>query len=204
METRRIPRIKQRDARRITVVIASIGALGFGVGLALPRSATAPLLLLAVGVASLAAAGVRVAAGASGRELTRQIQTSSLSAASAVVDWLRSKMVPVGLVQEEMLPNAHVDIIDIVFHDGFVGPLLPARYEAIESAALRPEYSSERTSQHRVRSERQHRGEHGLTRTVDRACEKLNNTRHLWALIAVIYAFMALFALVVTLTVLGH
>jgi len=56
METRRTRRIKQRDARQTVVVIVSMAVLGLAVGLALPRSRTAAVLLLVVALVSIAAA----------------------------------------------------------------------------------------------------------------------------------------------------
>jgi hypothetical protein len=81
--------------------------------------------------------------------------------------------------------------------------LLPARYEAIGIAARRGDESSERMAARRVRGDGQQRREHGLSRSTEWARDKIDNTKHVWGLVAVIYAYAALFALVVALDVLG-
>ena len=48
------------------------------------------------------------------------------------------------------------------------------------------------------------RGEFSSRRLVDRMHERLNDTPHIWGLIAVIFAYLALFSLVVVLTVAGR
>jgi hypothetical protein len=93
METRRIRRLQQRRVRRVLVVMMSIGALGLGVGLALPRSATLSVLLLALAVASLVTIGVRAEAVAPSHGLTRVVRLPTASAISATLDSFRSRVV---------------------------------------------------------------------------------------------------------------
>jgi hypothetical protein len=93
METRRIRRRKQRHMRRIFIVMTSIGALGLGVGLALPRNITASALLLAAAVLSLATIGARAEALAPSHGLNRVVRLSTISAISAALDSFRSRIV---------------------------------------------------------------------------------------------------------------
>jgi hypothetical protein len=93
METRRIRRLQQRRLRRVLVVMLSIGALGLGVGLALPRSATFSVLLLAVAVSSLVTIGVRADAVAPSHGLTRVVRLPTASAISATLESFRSRIV---------------------------------------------------------------------------------------------------------------
>jgi hypothetical protein len=75
------------------MVMTSIGALGLGVGLALPRSTTASALLLAVAVLSLATIGVRAEFLAPSHGLDRVVRLSTSSAVSTAIDSFWSKMV---------------------------------------------------------------------------------------------------------------
>jgi hypothetical protein len=93
METRRIRRLKQRHLRRVLVVMTSIGALGLGVGLALPRSTVGSELLLAVALVSLATIGLRAESLAPSHGLNRVVRLSAPSAISTALDSFRSKMV---------------------------------------------------------------------------------------------------------------
>jgi hypothetical protein len=93
METRRIRRLQQRRLRRVLVVMMSIGALGLGVGLALPRSATFSVLLLALAIPSLVTIGVRAEAAAPSHGLTRVVRLPTSSAVSATLDSFRSRIV---------------------------------------------------------------------------------------------------------------
>jgi hypothetical protein len=93
METRRIRRLKQRHLRRVVLVMTSVGAVGLGVGLALPRSTTASVLLLAVAVSSLATIGARADSLAPGHGLNRVVRLSPTSAVSTAFDSFRSRIV---------------------------------------------------------------------------------------------------------------
>jgi hypothetical protein len=93
METRRIRRRKQRHLHRILAVMASIGALGLGVGLALPRSTTASVLLLAMALLGLASIGARAEFVAPSHGLTRVVRLPTTTAISAAFDSFRSKIV---------------------------------------------------------------------------------------------------------------
>jgi hypothetical protein len=93
METRRIRRLQQRRVRRLAVVMSSIGALGLGVGLALPRSVTASVFLLAVALASLVTIGVRVGARAPRHSMTQVVRLPTAAAVSATVDSFRSRII---------------------------------------------------------------------------------------------------------------
>jgi hypothetical protein len=78
METRRTRRIQNRHNRLVAVVVVSVGVLGFGIGLALPRGTTVALLLLALAVVGIATAGLAVA----------------VPEGTAVLERLRSRFVP--------------------------------------------------------------------------------------------------------------
>jgi hypothetical protein len=78
METRRIRRIQNRHNRLVAIIIVSVGVLGFGIGLALPRGTTVALLLLALAVVGIATAGLAVA----------------VPEGSAAFERLRSRLVP--------------------------------------------------------------------------------------------------------------
>jgi hypothetical protein len=73
------------------LVMTSIGALGLGIGLALPRSTTAAVALLAVAVLSLATVGARADALAPSHGLNRVVRLSTTSAVSTGFDscWSR-------------------------------------------------------------------------------------------------------------------
>jgi hypothetical protein len=206
METRRTLRAKHRRARRVMVVSSSIAVLGLGLGLALPRSATASGLLLAMAVLSLATVGLSTPAPRAARNVKPRLQaliaSTSECALVNVRRWLPSAPVDAEHLDEVIWAFASGGRAGAVEqNDGQA--LLPARYEAIGIAARCDEGSSERMAPHRVRGDRQpHRGS-GLSRTADRVREKIDNTKHVWGLIAVIYAYAALFALVVALDVLG-
>jgi hypothetical protein len=93
METRRIRRLKQRHLRRVVLVMTSIGALGLGIGLALPRSITASVVLLAVAVVCLGAIGARADFVAPSHGLNRVVRLSTASAISTTFDSFRSRIV---------------------------------------------------------------------------------------------------------------
>jgi hypothetical protein len=186
METRRTRRNRHRHLRRIALVIAAVGVLG--VGLALPRSTTVSLVVLALAVASLAAVRFRAVTPTPGPHLKQRIQASSASAASAALEWFQSRTVPVPLDRSSE----------------YDGGLLPARYEAIATLPQPLERRPQWTGQQRLRGGREHRSERRLRETWDWVCEKLNNTTHLWVLIAIVYAFLAFFALVLALTFIAH
>jgi hypothetical protein len=93
METRRIRRLKQRHVRRVVLGMTSIGALGLAVGLALPRSITASVVLLAVAVVSLAAVGARADSLAPIHGLDGVGRLSTVSAISTAFDSFRSRIV---------------------------------------------------------------------------------------------------------------
>jgi hypothetical protein len=92
METRRIRRLKQRHLRRVVLVMASVGAVGLGIGLALPRSTMASVLLLAAAVSSLATIGARADSLAPGHGLNRVVRLSPSSAISTAFDSFRSRI----------------------------------------------------------------------------------------------------------------
>jgi hypothetical protein len=93
METRRIRRVNQRHRRRVVLVTASIGALGLGVGLVLPRSTAASVVLLAVAALCLGAIGARAEFRAPSHGLNRVVRLSTRSATSAAVDSFRSRII---------------------------------------------------------------------------------------------------------------
>src|SRR6478672_1396868 len=93
METRRIRRLKQRHLHRVVLVMTSIGVLGLGVGLALPRSITASVVLLAVAVLCLGTIGARADVLAPSHGLNRVVRLSTTSAISTAFDSFRSRIV---------------------------------------------------------------------------------------------------------------
>jgi hypothetical protein len=188
METRRTLRAKHRRARRVVVVSSSIAVLGLGLGLALPRSAIASGLLLAIAVLSLATVGLSTSAPRAARDVKPRLQALIPSTSECALINVRRRLprAPVGAVEQDDRQA-----------------LLPARYEAIGIAAQRGDESSERMAACRVRGDRQQRREHGLSRSAEWTREKIDNTKHVWGFVAVIYAYAALFALVVALDLLG-
>src|SRR6266542_3364924 len=113
METRRIRRLQQRRVRRVAVVMSSIGALGLGVGLALPRSATASVLLLAVALASLITIGVRVDARVPSHSMTRVVWLPTAAAVSATLASFRSRIIGTAYaIRERVQPQAAADAHD--------------------------------------------------------------------------------------------
>jgi hypothetical protein len=75
---------------------------------------------------------------------------------------------------------------------------------AIETAAPRRDSFSAPIGQGHGRRQRPRRGEHVVSRKAERACEKLDGTTRLWGWIAVVYAYVAFFALVVALRFFGR
>jgi hypothetical protein len=102
METRRTRRIHQRNMRRIALVALSVGIVGLAVGLSLPRSATASLLLLVVAAAILAITGLRVAAPTTGPAFERWRDRARASRRSTFARW-RMRLTPIG---ETLFPTA--------------------------------------------------------------------------------------------------
>src|SRR5436305_13370165 len=97
METRRTRRIKQRHARRVIAIMMSIGGLGFGLGLALPRSTTAGIVVLVGAVATLVTLRFQgvVRAAITDNERAHAVSSTFVSsAATEALEWLRSRMVP--------------------------------------------------------------------------------------------------------------
>jgi hypothetical protein len=82
-------------------------------------------------------------------------------------------------------------------------PSLPARYEAIGAAVHFRSASSEGLAPHRTTARLQQARTHRPGHVAKRAYVPLD-TKYFWALVAVIYAYVALFALVVVLSVLSH
>jgi hypothetical protein len=205
METRRTLRAKHCRARRVVVVGSSIAVLGLGLGLALPRSATASGLLLAIAVLSLATVGLSTRAPRAARNVKPRLQALIASTSECALIKVRRwhPSAPVGAEDrgEVIWAFATGGRAGAVEQDDRQA-LLPARYEAIGIAPRRGDESSERIAACPVRGDRQRR-EHGLSSTAEWAREKIDNTKHVWGLVAVIYAYAALFALVVALDVLG-
>ena len=102
METRRTRRYHHRNIRRIALIALSIGIVGLAVGLSLPRSANASLLLLLVATLILATTGLRVAAPSTGPALERLRDRARGSRHSSVQRW-RAKLAPIG---ETLFPAA--------------------------------------------------------------------------------------------------
>ena len=102
METRRTRRIHQRNMRRIALFAVSIGIVGLAVGLSLPRSATASLLLLVVATLMLATTGLRVAAPTPGPAFERLRDRARASRHSTAERW-RARLAPIG---EVLMPTA--------------------------------------------------------------------------------------------------
>jgi hypothetical protein len=82
-------------------------------------------------------------------------------------------------------------------------PSLPARYEAIGAAVHFRSASSDGLALHRTTAHLQQPRTHRPSHVAKRAYVPLD-TKYFWALVAVIYAYVALFALVVVLSILGH
>src|SRR6476660_1239214 len=93
METRRIRRLAQRRMRRTVLVVTSIGLLGLGVGLALPRSAPLSALLVVVAVVSLVAVTSRTDARAPSHSLHGVVRLPTTAALSATLDSYRARVV---------------------------------------------------------------------------------------------------------------
>jgi hypothetical protein len=93
METRRIRRLEQRRLRRILVVMTSIGMLGLGLGLALPRSTPASALLLVVAVLSLVAITARADSVAPSHGLKGVIRLPTTAAISTSLESFRARVV---------------------------------------------------------------------------------------------------------------
>jgi hypothetical protein len=130
--------------------------------------------------------------------LRRDLRTGGTRAAAAAAEWFRSPLASLGLFGGDQYVSSR--------------PPLPAPYAAIKPIARRAHQPTRRPhppararhQHHRDRPRpRQERSEFSLRRTVERASEKLENTKHLWVFIAFLYMFVALFALVVALSVMG-
>ena len=102
METRRTRRMHQRNMRRIALFALSIGIVGLAVGLSLPRSATASLLLLFIATLILAATGLRVSAPTTGPALERLRDRARDSRHSTFERW-RVRLAPIG---QTLFPSA--------------------------------------------------------------------------------------------------
>jgi hypothetical protein len=81
--------------RRVALFALSIGIVGLAVGLSLPRSATASLLLLVVATVMLASTGLRVAAPTTGPAFERWRERTRVSRRATFERW-RSKLAPLG------------------------------------------------------------------------------------------------------------
>jgi hypothetical protein len=92
METRRIRRLAQRRLRRILMVVASIGLLGLGVGLALPRSAPMSAFLVVVAVVSLVGITARADTRAPSHSLSGVVRLPTTAAISASVESFRARI----------------------------------------------------------------------------------------------------------------
>lgn len=75
------------------VVVTSIGLLGLGVGLALPRSAPMSALLVVIAVVSLVAVTTRTDALAPSHSLNGVVRLPTTAAVSATLDSFRSRIV---------------------------------------------------------------------------------------------------------------
>jgi len=102
METRRTRRMHQRNMRRIALFALSIGIVGLAVGLSLPHSATASLLLLVVATLILATTGLRVAAPTTSPAFERLRDRARVSRHATFERW-RAKLAPIG---EALFPSA--------------------------------------------------------------------------------------------------
>jgi len=102
METRRTRRMHQRNMRRIALFASSIGIVGLAVGLSLPHSATASLLLLVVATLILASTGLRVAAPTTGPAFERWRDRARASRHATFERW-RARLAPIG---EVLFPSA--------------------------------------------------------------------------------------------------
>jgi hypothetical protein len=105
METRRTRRIHHRNMRRIALVAISILIVGLAVGLSLPRSASASLLLLVLATLILATTGLRVAAPTTGPALERVRDRARVSRHSTFERW-RSRLSPLVQVLFPTAPDA--------------------------------------------------------------------------------------------------
>src|SRR5690349_15516476 len=93
METRRIRRLAQRRLRRSLMVATSIGLLGLGVGLALPRSAPLAAFLVVVAVVSLVGISARAEMRAPSHSLHGVVRLPTAAAISATLDSYRARVV---------------------------------------------------------------------------------------------------------------
>lgn len=92
METRRVRRLERRRLQRVIVVATSICALGFGVGLSLPRSTVVAVIVLVAAMVSLAIVWARAEHRARSHGLRRVVRFPTHVAISAAFDSLRSRM----------------------------------------------------------------------------------------------------------------
>jgi len=95
----------QRNLRRIALFSLSIGIVGLAVGLSLPRSATAALLLLVVATLILATTGLRVAAPTTVPAFDRLRDRARVSRHATLERW-RAKLAPLGEVLFPSAPTA--------------------------------------------------------------------------------------------------
>ena len=125
METRRIRRLAQRRLRRTVVVVTSIGLLGLGVGLALPRSVPLSALLVVVAVVSLVAVTTRTDALAPSHSLSGVVRLPTTAALSATLDSFRSRIVGTthGLIERAPQPSPLAPYVLDYGPDEFVRPI---------------------------------------------------------------------------------
>jgi hypothetical protein len=219
METRRVHRVRRSCTRRLALSTASVGLLGIAVGWALPRNGTVAVLVLGIAAAGLATIGFGVAAPAASHDRKRRFGAAH---PRTIIPGLRRDHASNAARPEPRAVDNNPDDADFrvwaglfvsqrdSHHGGSVRiqerrtercALLPARYEAIGTAAQHDTISSRGPTPRRMTG--QQAREHGLSRTASRTYNALG-TKHIWGLVALIYAYVALFALVVVLRVLGH
>src|SRR5262245_66594142 len=92
MESRRVRRVEQRRVRRVLIVLASIGALGLGVGMSLPRNTVAAVLVLVAAASSLAIVWARAEHRAPSHGLTSVVRFPAKVAAGARADAPRPRI----------------------------------------------------------------------------------------------------------------
>jgi hypothetical protein len=207
METRRVHRIRRSSTRRLALSAASVGLLGIAVGWALPRNGTVAVLVLGIAAAGLATAGFGVAAPAVGHDRIRRLGAVHPRAVDNNPDAADFR-VWAGLFGNQRETRQrdvhHAASVRVQERRNERCKLLPARYEAIGNAAHDDTIStrSSRAPTPRRRTGQQPR-EHGPSQTASGTYHALR-TKHIWGLVALIYAYVALFALVVVLRVLGH
>jgi hypothetical protein len=111
--------------RRTVLVVTSIGLLGLGVGLALPRSAPMSALLVVIAVVSLVAVTTRTDALAPSHSLNGVVRLPTTAAVSATLESVRSRIVGTtqGLRQRAPQPSPLAPYVLDYGPDEFVRPI---------------------------------------------------------------------------------